>query len=195
MPSRQPRPSRKTILTGRQRIGNVNVSTAGVVQSIIALTLPGWGDRPAAVGAAFLRFRYRRLKFTFRSAAGSSGTVFPTVDTVAPGIGNLVMGVADDDTLSASTADDVLNLRTSREFQVFRDCSITWRPVDRSKWYYINADPTTSDARLTTPGTFLLVSDIPLQLAATAGSPTTWNCGTLDLEYDIEFDGATLVPV
>jgi hypothetical protein len=105
------------------------------------------------------------------------------------------MGVADDVTLSATTADDILNLRRSREFSVFRDAVIKWSPVDAGKWYYINSDPTTSDARLYTPCQFFLVNDLPLQIAIASGNPTTWNCGIVDLEYVIEFDGATIVPV
>jgi hypothetical protein len=105
------------------------------------------------------------------------------------------MGVSDDVSLSALSADDVLNLRRSTQFSVFRDKVLRWSPIDANKWYYINADPTTSDARFTTPADFAIVSDVNLQIAEASSTAVTWTCGTVDIEYVIEFDGATIVPV
>jgi hypothetical protein len=167
------------------------VSPSGTVSLSQGLNLASIGDRPNAVASSFLRYRYKWLKFTFRSAAGSNGN-FTTGGTSSPAIGNLVMGVVDDVGLSASSADDLLNLRVSREFQTFRDASITWSPVDRARWFYVIAD-SVGDPRFNVPGVFLVTSDVNLQIATSSGTPTTWNCGVVDLEYCIEYTGATVV--
>jgi hypothetical protein len=168
------------------------VSTTGTVSLSQGLNLASIGDRPNAVAASFLRYRYKWLKFTFRSAASSNGLTGATGFN-SPAIGNLVMGVVDDVGLSASSADDILNLRVSREVHTFKDASITWSPIDRARWFYVIAD-SVGDPRFNIPGVFLMSSDVPLQIASTSTpTPVTWNCGVVDLEYCIEYSGATVV--
>jgi hypothetical protein len=98
----------------------------------------------------------------------------------------MVMGFLDDvDPVGTSlTADQALNLRRSAEFSVWKDRTVTWSPVDPSKWYYTL---TGTDPRLHIQTAFVLVGDV-----ATTPSLTL---GVIDLEGDIEYDGATLVAV
>jgi len=183
-----------TTLCGRQRLSAVQVSTTGTVTVSNNLTISALGDRPNAVSAAFLRYRYKWLKFTFRSAASTNGISLGTGALNTPAIGNLVMGVADDVALSTTSADNILNLRVSREMTTFKDSQITWAPLDRGRWFYVTAD-SVGDPRFTQPAIFLMTSDVPLQVATNgAGTPMSWNCGVIDLEYCIEFSGATVVP-
>lgn len=169
----------------------MQVSTTGTVAVTNNLTISALGDRPNAVSSAFLRYRFKWLKFTFRSAASSNG-FFTAAGTNLPAIGNLVMGVADDVVLSTVSADNILNLRISRELSSFRDSVITWSPVDKGRWFYVTAD-TVGDPRFIQSAVFYMSSDVPLQIANN-GAATTWNCGVIDLEYCIEYTGATVVP-
>lgn len=182
-----------TTLCGRQRLITLGVNTTGQVGVNIQLNLANLGDRPANVGASFLRYRYKWLKFTYRSAAGSAPQSLAATVNQLPNIGNLVMGVSDDVALSSSTPDDILNLRVSKELSVFRDASITWSPVDKAKWYYVIAD-SVGDPRFSIPAALFVVNDIPLTIGYTGTTPTAWSCGVIDLEYCIEYSGATLVP-
>jgi hypothetical protein len=171
-------------LRGRQRFAAVAVNSSGLIGAATPLTIASLGDRPAAVGATFLRYRYVSLRFIYRSATSSA------TNATNLQLGNLVIGVSDDVAFaSGPTADQILNLRTSRQTSIFRDVSFEWRPVDRSKWYYVGADPTTSDARFTTPGSFAIATDVAV------GTTTAFTAGTIDVEYAIEFEGATIVAV
>jgi hypothetical protein len=98
------------------------------------------------------------------------------------------MGVSDDTdstSTSISTRDQILNLRRSVETAVYRNCNLTWSPIDKEKWYYINAESTNSDLRMTVPAT--LVYNI--------NATITFAPGFIDVQYVIEFEGATVVAI
>jgi hypothetical protein len=99
------------------------------------------------------------------------------------------MGVIDDTGVTAtaiSTADQVINLRRGLHTPYWRDSTFTWSPVDRSKWYYVNPENANGDARWTVPGELCYISDI-------SGDQVSLNIGVLDVQYELEFSGATIV--
>lgn len=130
----------------------------------------------------FLRYRFKRINFKFRSNLATSFS------------GNFAMGVIDDTAVTSvglNTADQMLNLRVHKHAHAYQDCSISWRPVDRAKWYYVNAETSSSDARWTIPGVFGWLTDSVFQnLTTVSTSP-----GTIDVDYVIEFSGSANVAV
>lgn len=179
-----------TTLRGRFRLPLTDlVSGAGV--TAIALNPLEFGDRALAVGAAFLRYRFNWVRFKFRS------NVSPTGDIISGSslgtTGSYAMGVSDDTdetSTTLTTADQVLNLRCSLENSAWKDGTILWRPVDRSKVYYVNGENTVGDARFTLAGIFTWLTDQPINIAGSATSP-----GIIEVEYSITFSGATTVAI
>jgi len=105
------------------------------------------------------------------------------------------MGVSDDADIVAtpSTGPQILALRTSTEGTVWKDMSITYRPIDPEKWYYIRAEGSGGDVRLTQTGAFLLLSDgLALAVNGVAVAAVT-PIGEIEAEYLYEFSGATLL--
>jgi hypothetical protein len=107
------------------------------------------------------------------------------------------MGVIDDTAVTSAaltTPDQMLNLRTHKHGLPFQNGQIRWRPIDRSKWYYCNTESSNDDSRFLVAGVFGWLVDTPFinQFSSTslATSP-----GTVDVDYVIEFAGATNVAV
>jgi hypothetical protein len=137
----------------------------------------GIGDRLNTIGALFQRFRVNRVRCYFKSAE-------PTTS-----FGNLVMGVIDDvgEATTVTTADQVMNLRVKAEGKFYSNIGVSWSPMDKSKWYYTAPD-NSNDDRFQTPGTFVMISDVP-------NSTSNGNIGSLYVDYDVEFAGRTLIAV
>jgi len=161
----------------RQRLAPVvtTVTTGVISNQVMTLSPLSIGDRPAAMAALFQRYKFRNLKATYRSATGTTTA------------GNLIMGFIDDvDPANTNpTADQILNLRRSAEFAVFKDHTVTWSPVDSSRWYYTATDG--SALRFQIACALTWISDVATSLTSVS------TVGVIDLEGDIVFDGATLV--
>jgi len=114
--------------------------------------------------------------------------------------GLLTMGVHDDAVAvnAPSTSDGILNFRTSRMDDIWKDFSITYSPVDRNRWYYINAD-SVNDPRFQTQAVLYYISSIisyPGLNSSGAYIDGTFGsgfAGNLTIEYHYLFDGATNV--
>jgi hypothetical protein len=119
----------------------------------------------------------KRVRCYFKSAS-------PTTS-----FGSLALGVIDDvgEATTVTTADQIMNLRVKTEGKFYQDLSVSWTPMDKSKWYYTAPD-NSNDDRFQTPGTFVMISDLP---NGTVSSPI----GTLFIDYDIELAGRTLISV
>jgi len=179
----------KTPLVGRMQYITVSSTTAGLIAETQNFLSPvSLGDRPNAVSAAFERYRINWIRFSWKSRMPSSVT------------GKFYMGVSDDTSVvNPTTSDQILNFRTSRECDVWKDCSMMWRPVDRKRWAYIRAEASNSDQRLLQFGVFTLIGDG--QIIGTLSVLATGNAvlsplvssviGTVDIEYSLVFDGAT----
>lgn len=137
----------------------------------------GIGDRLNTIGALFQRFRVNRVRCYYKSGVATTNS------------GNLVMGVIDDvgEATTVTTADQVMNLRVKAEGKFYSNFGVSWSPMDKSKWYYTAPD-NSNDDRFQTPGTFVMLSDLPTNGAAGA-------VGTLYIDYDVEFAGRTLIAV
>jgi len=178
----------KTQLVGRQIITTVSTAAGG---TIALITLPldplSLSDRSALVAKAFERYKIVQMSFKWRSLCPSTFA------------GRLVMGVHDDATASAAPAsnDSVLNLRNSKESDIWKDFVVTYAPVDTSKWYYVNTDA--GDPRFITQGTLYIVNTVAITLpgnaAGVVSAPSVNNfpVGDVTVEYHYVFDGATLV--
>lgn len=141
-------------------------------------------------GTMFLRWKIRSLVFRLKSNMSTAYN------------GMVACGVADDtDNTSAaiSTSTQIIALRTSRLERPYVDITMKWSPVDKSKWYYINPESSSSDLRFTTPGTFLAVTDQiitnPVILGGTPPGSYTGIVYTIDMHYVLEFRGATVLAV
>jgi len=176
-------------LYGRQSLLSVSTNGSGIIalasENLNPLTL---GDRPAAVAAAFLRYKFKWVKFYWKSRLSSAYS------------GKLFMGVADDiiNTTNPSTGDQVLNLRTSQETAVWKNSVMTWIPPDRMNWYYVNAD-SVAEPRLVDQGAFFLIGDATAIQFASAVTTTLSQAslvsglvGEVDIEYCIVFDSASI---
>jgi len=181
----------KTQLVGRHKL---SVAINGPTLATIAVKLDpvSLGDRPLIVAAAFERYRIVKISIKFRSS---------TPSTVS---GHLYMGVHDDSASTAvqpSTGDQVLNLRTSSSFNVWKDNTITYVPIDKERWYYVNPESTSGDSRLVTQAT-LYIASAPSGFAfPVADTPPTTvyalnyvaSLGEVDVEYHYVFDGASII--
>jgi len=182
----------KTQLVGRQTLLVVATGAGGIVTLVTSPLDPvSVGDRPGSVSAAFERFRIAKIVAHYKSFLSSTAN------------GSLTMGIHDDAVASTapSTSDHVLNFRTSVEFDVWKDSSMTYVPVDTSKWYYVNAD-SVNDPRFTQPAVLYLIgtNTLPITLpVSTTGTTVTFpvfasaNIGQVVIEYHYVFDGASLV--
>jgi hypothetical protein len=154
------------------------VESSGVVALIVTHLNPsGIGDRLNTIGALFQRFRVNRVRCYFKSA-------YPTSNG-----GSLTMGVIDDvgEATTVTTADQIMNLRVKAEGKKYSNFGVSWSPLDKSKWYYTAPD-NSNDDRFQTPGTFVMISDIPY-------TTNSGNVGALFIDYDVEFAGRTLIAV
>jgi len=180
----------KTPLVGRATLYNVSTSATGtLVGQSTGLSPINVSDRPAVVAGAFIRYRISWIRFSWKSRLPS---------TVA---GKFYMGVSDDDVALATTADQVLNYRCSRECDVWKDCSLMYTPVDKKRWAYCRVEGS-ADARLIQFASFTLVGDgnplgvfeAPATGSAVLAPLAAQVVGTVDIEYSYVFDGATNVP-
>lgn len=166
----------KTTLHFRQRLAQVVSTATGQTIAYQQINMNPFviGDRVAAVANAFQRYRLKNLRVKW---VGGSATTMP---------GSIVYGIIDDVDPASTvlTADAVLNLRRSKETKLWGTSMLTYRPVDRNKWYYTQQG---TDARLYVQAAFCYAGGFPNNTnQATA-------LGEFDLEGDFEFDGATLV--
>jgi hypothetical protein len=130
------------------------------------------------VSTVFTRFRIKNLRFSYRNFVGSTQA------------GMITYGVLDDDAAIGGTSyipntrDQILNLRRSCETNVWKNNSLQWSPLDKSKWYYTNSDEAAiGDDRFTVPGTLVAL------VTNEGGSAST---GFIDVVYTIEFSGGQL---
>jgi hypothetical protein len=125
------------------------------------------------MAALFQRYRIKNLKAKY--IPGCSTTT----------VGTLCFGFVDDDNPSSTvlTGDQILNLRLGCETSPWKNRTLSYRPIDSSKWYYTLG----GNDRFVTQATFVAATGIAL-------TPST-TLGDFDLEGDIEFEGATLVSV
>jgi len=171
-----------THLKGRQILLIASSNASGVVtiinQKLDPLTV---GDRPAVLAGIFERYKIVKMVLRWRSSV-------PT--TVG---GHIYAGVHDDansTSTTVTTADQVLNLRTSNSSDAFKDFTLNYVPVDQDKWYYVQAESSNSDPRFITQSTLYLVSS---PLVAVGGTWDSLPVGEIDVTYHYVFDGATIV--
>jgi len=170
------------VLRGTTRVA-LSALTSGLGSTFINLTPTVVGDRASTAATIFLRYRFKSVNFKFRSNQ-------PTTTG-----GNYVMGVIDDTAVTSAaltTPDQMLNLRTHKHGLPYQNGQIRWRPIDRSKWYYCNTESSNDDSRFLVSGVFGWLVDTVFEgtSGALANSP-----GTIDVDYVIEFAGATNVAV
>jgi len=180
----------RTQLVGRHTlVSELTTNGSGVIALAAQKLDPiSVGDRPAVVSAAFERYRILRIDLHWRSALAS---------TIS---GALTLGVHDDAvaTNAPSTPDGILNFRTSRTNDVWKDFTLSYSPVDASKWYYINPD-TVGDPRFVTQAVLYYMSDTLRvfgldSTGAFAQAPfESFVAGNIVIEYHYLFDGATNV--
>jgi len=127
-----------------------------------------------------VRFRVKSLRFQFKAILGSTSG------------GMLTYGVQDDISVGGSTTlpsnrDQVLNLRRSTENAFWRNSALSWRPLDFSKWYYVQGGSISGGDRLTVPCSLCFITTLD-----TTGEPEASLCGFMDVSYVIEFAGASV---
>jgi len=135
------------------------------------------GDRPAAFGGLFARYR-------FTSVTVHYVPIVPVTTT-----GAIAFGLADDVddselSSSATSYAGITALRRSFETQVYSKGHVVWRPIDMNRWYYASADSTNPEPRFTKQ-LALFVTGLSL--------PASTTLGTIIIRYNIQFAGA--IPV
>lgn len=163
------------ILTGRQRLSTLTASGSGVLGYTLQVLPSNISDRMGGIGQYFTRYRIKSLTVKYISACAST---LP---------GSFVLGFVDDtnELGTGLNADQILNLRKSVESPVWRNTSLSWTPLDNSKWYYtLNDESAGIGERFSIPCEIVLISDV-----ATSDNNIT---GVLELFYSVEFAGATL---
>jgi len=159
--------------TGTTNTGILNGNAA------YSLTLATLSDRCAALGKLFERWQLMELVVTY----------FPSVGTTTNGA--IAIGIDDDiveneNNTSNITYSSITSLRTSLQTQVYRDASVTWRPVDKTKFYYCDA----AGAAGTLPTVrFAAPCSIFGQASATNINGGT-GFGVIRFDYKIKFAGA-----
>lgn len=178
----------KTTLVGRQTLATISTGSTGTINPVtVELDPISLTGRLAAVAGAFNRWRFKWIKFHFRSRLSSDF------------LGLVTMGVSDDvNTAAPSSRDNILNFRTSNEVDCWKDMTMTWSPVDPSKWYYLRLEASNSDDRLVRPAVFYLMGDSTAVQFASAVTTTlslapliSTQVGSLDIEYLAVYDGAS----
>lgn len=164
-------------LRGRQRVTVTSTIAGGGVYLVYPINPAQLGDRVNNVAVNFNRYRIRSLRFELRSK-------MPTTT-----YGTYVAGVDDDaeidTTLPSPTEQAILDYRVSRERHAFLDLNLNWRPLDASRWYYVNEGVGSSAIdRFVTPCVYTLFS------SDNFGVGTSTQVFSLDVHYAIEFAGA-----
>lgn len=122
------------------------------------------------ISNAFEKWRVNRLKFTWVPNCPTSfkGTIY--------------FACLDDPNESSPTSPDtILNCRVACCTTCYQRASMTFVPLNKSRWLYTR-DQVTSDDRWEMPGVFL---------AATGSFDSTQSPGRFLVEYDVEFQGVT----
>lgn len=152
-------------------------ATPTAVLTAINLAPDTLGDRPAAFGGLFARYR-------FTSVTVHYVPIVPVTTT-----GAIAFGLADDVddselASSATTYAGITALRRSFETQVYSKGHVLWRPIDANRWYYSSADSANPEPRFTKQ-LALFVTGLSL--------PASTTLGTIIIRYNIQFAGA--IPV
>lgn len=158
-------------LRGRQSLIS---PTASAGPTVTYLDPSAFGDRVTSIAGNFVRFRIKSLRFQYVAIA-------PSTDG-----GVITYGVQDDvstGTEVPTNRDQVLNLRKAVETAVWRSKSLSWHPLDSSKWYYVQGSSATSGDRFTVPGSLIYT---------TSSTDTGDALGFIDVFYVIEFAGASV---
>jgi len=178
---------------GSTRFGVVTQTGGGVIQLVlegiaaatttsatVGLSLLGGLDVGLVqLGALFSQYRFKRMRYTFHTAAGQQN-------------GSFVMALsddADDATNSGTfsiTAANLTIFRCKRHISVWKDGSMNWRPKDAQQWYYTSggdASVTDADVRMSRQVVFYFASD------GGGAAVVDGNMGSIDLDYEIEFRG------
>jgi len=143
----------------------------------IELTLANLGQRPAAFGSLYSRYKIRQIDFTYIPTTGSA-----TAGAIALGL--IDDEIEADNTATVSNFTAVTQCRTSLNTQVWQKAMMTYRPVDPRKWYY-------TDKVSTNGTTDRFATQVSLVGQANqANLNTNLNLGYLRLDYQIQFEGA-----
>jgi len=180
----------KTQLVGRQEVATISTNgTGGYALQAILLDPVSMALRPSLVSAAFERYKILQMDVHFIS-------VLPS--TIS---GLFTFGVHDDAVaaISPTSAATVLNLRVSTENDAWKNATVSYVPIDKDKWYYVNAD-SVGDPRFVNQATLYIAPpdttySMPGNTSGTYTSPAASNTpiGRIVVEYHYVFDGATLV--
>jgi len=163
-------------------VAQTSSSGTGALNSNAAynLTLNNISDRCAALGKLFERWQLLDLTVTFVPSVGSTTN------------GGLAIGIDDDiveseNNGSNTTYAKVMSLRNSATTQLYNPVSLHWKPTDRKKMYYCDANGST----LITDNTLRLVA--PCSIFA-QGTTSNLNgaaaFGYYRFDYVIKFAGA-----
>jgi len=173
------------MLKGHEKLQAVSATT-GAVALLVSQFSPGnLGDRPNQVAPAFLRYRFRRLRVVFKTNLSTTHN------------GTLSMGIADDTDVTATpnpTSAQIMSMRKAVQWQCSKNTALTWTPIDKAKWYYVDSENSNADARFTIPASLFLISDQSLD-NSTLGTSYSGVVGVIDIYYEIEFAGATSIAV
>jgi len=135
------------------------------------------GQRPFSIGANYLRYRINRLLACWRPAVGTQFN------------GRCAVGFFDDPAPGGAFVSPTLaiisDLRCSHEDSIYRDIEVEWTPIDKTRWYYVDAESTISNAdiRLESPCAVTVTQD-------NYGTGFVGLLGSLTLYYDMTFEGA-----
>jgi hypothetical protein len=133
-----------------------------------------FGDRVTAVANVYTRYRYRSLRFEYKTHVGSTT------------VGALALGVADDSNNTdiagniGGIYDPVVNLRCSGDNALWKNFTFMWTPLDKSKWYY--TDTSGTDPRFDTQACILAAFDV--------NRTDNLLLGEIRVHYVVEFMGA-----
>jgi hypothetical protein len=163
-------------LTGRQTLATPTATSGGEAENSLLLNPVAFGDRVGSVADNFVRFRIKSLRLQFKSILPSTAG------------GLLTYGILDDivdSTTLPTNRDQILNLRRATEGALWRNTSLTWRPLDPQKWYYVSGGDTGSTARFENPASLhWLITDYSTSIVGAVG--------LIDVQYAIEFSGAAV---
>jgi len=175
-----PRESDLIIVKGQLVLPTLATTTTPTANLVaINLAPDTLGDRPAAFGGLFARYR-------FTSVTVHYVPIVPVTTT-----GAIAFGLADDVddselSTSATTYAGITALRRSFETQVYSKGHVMWRPIDSNRWYYSSADSANPEPRFTKQ-LALFVTGLSL--------PASTTLGTIIIRYNIQFAGAIPVSV
>jgi len=167
-------------LTGRQTLATPPINQVVEAIETVSLNPTSVGDRVGSVANNFVRYRIKSLRLSYVTMQPSSSSAlftFGIQDDIPPSGGG---------TEVPTNRDQILNLRRATETTIWRNRSLGWSPLDRSKWYYVTPTQGLSEDRFSTQATvYYLITE-------NAGGGEGPGLGFIDVQYVIEFSGATL---